>query len=297
MDESGFPGEFEKFRIVIIGLGLLGGSIALNLRKHNCNITGIDNQVKTLEYATSQNIINNGTRSLEQGIIGADIIILAVPVRAIFSILDQLNQIGELPTNANCMIMDVGSTKVQIVEKMSRLSSTLQPIGGHPMCGRETSGIESAVASLFIDAFFMLTPLPRTSEQTIAQAKYIVKLLGARPYIVEAERHDRLAAAASHLPFSVASVLMTAAMETGSDDDLLWEAVSSGFRDTSRLAACDVTVMVDILLSNGKAICQEIDTFDNYLHDFRNAVERQDEHWLKDFLYRAKQKRITLFNK
>jgi prephenate dehydrogenase len=173
----------------------------------------------------------------------------------------------------------------------------LQPIGGHPMCGRETSGIESADASLFKDAFFMLTPLPRTNEKTIAKAEYFVNLLGARPYIVDADRHDRIAAAASPLPFSVASVLMATAIKTGTEDDLLWDAVSSGFRDTSRLAACDVTMMLDILMSNRKAICQEINTFDNYLRDFRIAVERQDEIWLKDFLTKAKQKRNELFVK
>jgi prephenate dehydrogenase len=293
MDES----EFAKLRIVIIGLGLIGSSIAINLKKHRSHITGIDHNVKTLAFASNHEYVDEATTSLDEGIRGADVIILAVPVRTILSILKGFSDSAKMTTKQDCLVMDVGSTKAQIVQYMEELPSNLQPVGGHPMCGRETSGIEAADRALFNDAFFMLTPLKRTKLEAVALAEYIVKLLGARPYLINAARHDRIVATASHLPYSLACLLMRNAMKFADEDKLVWEAVSSGFRDTSRLAASEVTMMLDILMSNRTAISDELSTFEEYLHEFRNAIATQDERWLREFLSQVKQQRNQLFIK
>ncbi len=306
MDESGFSSGFSDditsdfdlsaMRIVIIGLGLIGGSISLNLKKHRPHITGIDYNPNTLAYATSRQVVNIATASIEEGISGADVIILATPIRTIFSILESLKHMPDLSVNKDCLIMDVGSTKTQVIEHMQKLPPILQPVGGHPMCGRETSGIEVADATLFKNALFMLTPLARTNPNAVSLAENLVKVLGAKPYIVDACRHDRVAATISHLPYTLASLLMETAIKRGEEDPLVWEAASSGFRDTSRLAASDVTMMLDILMSNKAAIVKELTDFEEYLRDFRVAIEKQDETWIQGLLTQVRQKRNQLFN-
>lgn len=305
MDESGFssgfPDDFTSdfslstMRIVIIGLGLIGGSIAFRLKKFKSQLIGIDRDPHTVAYATSHHIVDYATTSIAEGIIDADIIILATPIRTIFSILDYLKDSSNISVKEGCLIMDVGSTKTQVIEHMQRLPAIFQPIGGHPMCGRETSGIEVADENLFKDALFMLTPLARTNSAAVSLAENLVRALGARPYTVDAIRHDRIAATISHLPYALAVLLMGTAMKSGEGDNLVWEAASSGFRDTSRLAASDVTMMLDILMSNKSAIMSELAIFEEYLREFRDAMENQDDIWLKERLTQVRQKRNRLF--
>jgi len=271
--------------------------MAINLKRYKSTIIGIDHDPTTLDYAFTHNIVDETTTSITKGIRGADVIILAVPVRTIFSILNDFRDSNQVATKQNCLIMDVGSTKVQIVHCMEKLPLHMQPVGGHPMCGRETSGIEAAHGALFNDAFFMLTPLRRTDPQAISLAEDIVKLLGARPHLIGAASHDRIVATASHLPYSLACLLMSTAIKSAEQDELVWDVVSSGFRDTSRLAACDVTMMLDILMSNRTAISDELSSFDIYLQEFRKAIATQDEIWLRKFLSQVRQQRNQLFIK
>lgn len=177
--------------------------------------------------------------------------------------------------------MDVGSTKAQIVAQMAELPGYVQPLGGHPMCGKESSGITSAEPTLYRGATFVLTPLPRTSEAALALGRALVEAAGARPLTLDPERHDRLAAAISHLPYLLACGLVGTTERIGSTDPMVWELAASGFRDTSRLAASDVTMMLDTVLTNREAVLEILDRYQGQLHDLARVIESGDEAALR----------------
>jgi len=158
----------------------------------------------------------------------------------------------------------------------------LQAIVGHPMCGREASGIEAAEAGLYEGATFVLTPLRRTSPEALALAQELVKAVGAQPLLMDAERHDRLVAAVSHLPYLLSVGLVAAAEEVAAEDELVWELAASGFRDTSRLAASDVTMMLDILLTNRQAVGETLSRFARQLDAIAHLLEANDEERLRN---------------
>jgi prephenate dehydrogenase len=131
---------------------------------------------------------------------------------------------------------------------MQALPAGYDPLGGHPMCGKEVSGLAHADGALFRDKVFVLVPLARTPPAALALARALAAAAGARPWVLPPDQHDQLAALSSHLPYLAASALVGAAARAEAPD--VWQMAASGFRDTSRLAASDVTMMLDILLTN-----------------------------------------------
>ncbi|MCI0475768.1 MAG: prephenate dehydrogenase, partial [Anaerolineales bacterium] len=221
----------------------------------------------------------------------ADLIVLAAPVRAI---IETLPRVGEI-ARADAIVLDLGSTKREIIRAMENLPAPIQPIGAHPMCGKETSGFAAADAELYRGAVFILTPLARTAPETLAFAQSFAEVLGARPLVLDAERHDRIVAAISHLPFAVAAALMASALDLAREDDLLWTLAASGFRDTSRLAASDVTMMRDILLTNRDNVADALRVYAQHLNALANAISTRDETALNAFLETAATQRRAMF--
>ncbi len=172
----------------IVGLGLMGGSLALALRAGNVcrRIIGVTRNARTRQAALERGVVDAAGDEL--GLLAeADVIVLATPVR---KIIEQLPRVGAI-ARAGAVIMDFGSTKRDILRVMQDLPLSIEPIGAHPMCGKETSGYESADAGLYRNAVFVLTPLERTSPQTLALAQSLARALGARPLMLGGERHDR----------------------------------------------------------------------------------------------------------
>jgi prephenate dehydrogenase len=192
--------------------------------------------------------------------------------------------------------MDLGSTKAHVVDRMAALPDHVQPLGGHPMCGKEVSGIEAADTALYRGHTFVLTPLPRTSEATLALGRALVQAIGGRPLILSPERHDRLVAAISHLPYLLACALVGTADATGSTDPLVWDVAASGFRDTSRLAASDVTMMLDILLTNREPVLEALETCDRQLHHLIRLIGSTDEKGLRAVLAAARERKSETRN-
>jgi prephenate dehydrogenase len=178
----------------------------------------------------------------------ADVIVLAAPVGAILEILRQLP--GWHPGEA--VAIDLGSTKAEIVRAMDSLPSRFDPIGGHPMCGKETSGLESADRALFHGAPFALAPLARTSEWARRLAGDLVRAVGGRPLWVDAETHDAWVAATSHLPFLLAAAAVLATPEEAGP------LIGPGFASTTRLAASNTRMMLDILRTNRAAVVEAV---------------------------------------
>jgi prephenate dehydrogenase len=199
--------------------------------------------------------------------------------------------------------MDLGSTKARIVEAMEALRPHLQAVGGHPMCGKEVSGIEAAEADLYEGAAFVLTPLrqgsgqalPQTSSDAVALAQELVEAVGARPLLMTAERHDRLAAAVSHLPYLLSVGLVAATEELATEDELVWELAASGLRDTSRLAVSDVTMMLDILLTNRQAVREMLSRLAHQLSAIAHLLEANDEEELRSLMEQVRRRREGMF--
>ena len=299
MDESGFT-TLANARVVIVGLGLMGGSLALALAGANAcrEIIGVDTDSAARTFALQQGFVHRTADFDPEGTLAAsDLLILATPVRAI---LDQLASItnNQLPiTNLHASrpisILDLGSTKSAIVAAMKDLPEHFDPLGGHPMCGKETGGIAQADAGLFRSKTFVLTPLERTSPKALALAHELIGAIGAVPLLLDAETHDAYAAAISHLPYAVSIALMQTAL--ASDSEALWQMAASGFRDATRLAASDLTMMTDILLTNRAAVLNSLSNFRAELEALTAALESGNPAALRAALESAQAKRSEMF--
>jgi prephenate dehydrogenase len=277
-------------RVAVVGLGLMGGSLALALKGHCRELIGLDASPEALAYALQHQVINEAS-TFESVAASADLIILATPVRSILAYLEQLTQ-SKL-SDRQPVILDIGSTKTAIVAAMQDLPSNFQPIGGHPMCGKETGGIQHADAELYRNKTFVLCPLARTSPKTLALAQEVVRAVGANVLELDAEQHDIFAALISHLPYTVATALMRTVIEQG--HDALWQMAASGFRDTTRLAASDLAMMSDILLTNRAAVLKALAAYKTELDTLTNAIESGDATTLRSVLEGAQHKRSELF--
>jgi prephenate dehydrogenase len=219
------------------------------------------------------------------------VVVLATPVR---TILRQLAEIGSLVADG-CLVMDLGSTKARIVEEMARLPERVQPLGGHPMCGKESSGIEVADPALYQGCTFILSPLPRTSEAALSLGRGLAEAIGAHPLVLDGVRQDFLVGTVSHLPYLLACALVATADATTSPDPAAWEIVAGGYRDTSRVAGSDVTMMLDILLTNREEVLGAVRVYQAQLASLARSLEAADEDRLRDSLSAIRQKRRKMF--
>lgn len=284
--------RLKEASFTIIGLGLMGGSLALALKARGIGrrVWGVTRRPVVIDRALEIGAIDGGTTDAIEGVTEADIVVLATPVR---TIIELLHQIGP-HLKAGCLVLDLGSTKRAIVEAMASLPAGVEPVGGHPMCGKEVAGIWAAEASLYEGAIFPLTPLERTSPAALSLAGCLVESIGATPVVIDARRHDRLVAAISHLPYLTAVMLVSAAAEVAREDPLTWPLAASGFRDTSRLAASDVTMMYDILLTNREYVAEMLHRYRRHLNRVIELVENGREDELRILLERAWQDRHSV---
>ena len=241
MDEDGF---LSASRVAIWGLGLMGGSLALALHGKCRAVLGIDADPATVDLARSQQIVDAADTRPSALLPDADVIILATPVRTILRLLGDLPQLHPGPA----VVIDLGSTKRAVLAAMERLPARFDPLGGHPMCGKEKASLRYAEAAIYEGAPFALAALARSSARARALGEELARAVGACPLWIEAGQHDRWVAATSHTPYLVASAL---AQATPTETAPL---VGPGFRSTSRLAGSSPEMMVDILATNAEHI-------------------------------------------
>ncbi len=276
----------------VVGLGLMGGSLAAALSRAGCNrVVGVARRQETLARALELGYISEGTLDLAEGVRQADIVILATPVRDIIIKIEHLG--GMLKPEA--LVLDLGSTKVQICSALDHLPPQIQAVGGHPMCGKDSSGLEEADPELYRDKVFVLCPLERTTAASLDLCNLLLSSIGARPLLLSAERNDELAAAVSHVPYLAAVGLVNAAAELAGVDDLVWRVAASGFRDTTRLAASDVTMMLDILLTNRQAVLEALSHTQAQLSALQLSLEQEDQEALAALLLTARAQRKELY--
>jgi prephenate dehydrogenase len=261
-------------RIAIIGLGLMGGSLALALKDKCGAIFGIDIDQHTLEIARQQHIADLLDSEPARLLSEADVVILAVPVPTILNYLEQLPAIMPNP----CIVLDVGSTKNQICESMARLPDRFSPIGGHPICGKEKLTLANANRTLYHEAPFILSPLERTSPRAFSAAQQIIEAIGAKAVVLDAAEHDRVLAATSHLPFILSSALVHATPDETS------HFIGPGFKSTSRLAETSSSVMLGVLQSNRENVIEAVSRFRTALDVFESALNAEDYSRLEELL-------------
>jgi prephenate dehydrogenase len=274
-DEDDFI--LSQSKIAIVGLGLMGGSLALALRGRCAAIYGVDPDQATLEMARRQNIVDLADTSLKTILAGADIVILAAPVPEIITLIEQLP--NEMPNP--CIVLDLGSTKQLIVEAMSRLPKRFIPIGGHPLCGKEKLSLANSERTLYYAAPFLLTPLERTSARALSAVHQIIEAIGANPIILDAAEHDRALASTSHLPFLLSSAL---ALATSVDATPF---IGPGFKSTSRLAGTSSSMMLGVLQSNRRNVVDVVHRFRESLDEIESSLEAGNDIQLQDLLKRA----------
>lgn len=268
--------RLHEANLTIIGLGLMGGSMARTLLDKCADLIGVDKDPETVDLAQRLGIVNRATDDPGAGLKGCDLAILAVPVRSILDILARLGR--DLP--APRFVLDLGSTKTEVVRAMESLPVGVDPLGGHPLCGKEASGLAASDSTLFHGHTFVLSPLKRTSSDMHQLTNELIDALGARPMVMDAERHDRLVATTSQLPYLFATALVAVAMETAATDAAIWDMIASGFRDTTRLAASDLSMMVDILLTNHKEVHEALKRAMTTLQSFASSVSSGDPEQL-----------------
>jgi prephenate dehydrogenase len=260
--------------IAIIGLGLMGGSLAMALKGHCRSLIGLDTHPEALEAALAKQVVDQADADPAKLLPAADLVILAAPVPAIIEWLKALPRFIERP----CIVLDIGSTKRAIMRAMEALPANFDPIGGHPICGREQLTLQNADAHLFHNAPFVITSLARTTKRARSAAQQIISKVGAHMLELTAEQHDHILAASSHLPFLLASAL---ALGTPAGNGPF---IGSGFRSTARLAGTPASMMLGVLESNRDNISKSIQHFRESLSRIESALNSEDSLALADIL-------------
>ncbi|MGK7929768.1 MAG: prephenate/arogenate dehydrogenase [Spirulina sp.] len=265
--------------IGIVGLGLIGGSLALDLRSRGYRVLGVSRKLQTCQTAISRQVTDEADIHLSL-LATAEVIFICTPIRAIAPTIAAL--VPHLSPNA--IVTDVGSVKTPVVETIMPLWRNF--IGGHPMAGTEAQGIDAAQRDLFVNAPYVLTPVENTPPEAIAQLEAIIEAIGARLYSCSPQKHDRAVAWISHLPLLVSAGLIDSCLgeEDGEVLQLAQCFASSGFRDTSRVGGGNPELGLEIARANREEILRSLSRYRQNLEGLMRAIEGEDWQKLEQIL-------------
>ena len=280
-------------RIAIVGVGLVGGSFAGALRRAGAvaTVVGVDRNAEALERALALGVIDTAAESVSEAAAGADLVVVAVPVRAAASVLHDV----ALALDPGAVVTDVGSTKEEVTGAAREELRALFPrfVPGHPIAGREASGVDAATPDLFKGARVVLTPVAETAPDAIDVVRGCWEAAGARVALLDAATHDRIFAAVSHLPHLLSFALVSEIGARANASELLAFA-AGGFRDFTRIAASSPEMWRDIALQNRAALLDELDRYSERLAVFRALVDRGDGPGLQRLMAEARASRQAL---
>jgi len=271
--QTGDETPSERFPVVtVIGVGLLGGSVALGLRGRGLvgRVVGVGRRTESLERALRLGIIDEFTLDIEDGIGRADLVVIATPAEAACDIVRRIGpRVGP-----RAVVTDVASTKTAVVQAAGATwPAPVRFVGSHPIAGSHQKGPEHARADLFESVTVVLTPDDTTDPQSTSEIERVWHDLGARSVTLSPEEHDGVLALTSHLPHLAASGLLCAAADARRD---LTPFIGPGFTDTTRVAGGDPEMWRDICLTNKANILDVLDRFDRSMAQVRKAVEEAD---------------------
>lgn len=278
----------NKRKVFIIGLGLIGGSIALAIKKEhqNCLVFGYDIKEDQLKMAKSLGVIDEFVKNIKEGVQDADLIILGTPVTKTEEILIELATYELKPS---AIVTDVGSTKQRVVEKAQDLAAkNVTFIGGHPMAGSHKTGVEAAKSHLFENAFYILTPSEGTNMNKIIHLQNWLKGTKAKFIEMTPKQHDKLAGIISHFPHIIAASLVHQVAKLEGDEPLLSELAAGGFRDITRIASASPIMWRDILIHNKETLLSLLTDWQKEMDDVKQLIEKAEEQEIYQYFQNAK---------
>nr|WP_320166701.1 prephenate dehydrogenase/arogenate dehydrogenase family protein [uncultured Methylophaga sp.] len=281
-------------RLAVIGVGLIGGSLALSLKSKGAvnEVVGYSRSDEARQEALSLGIIDKAADSIAEAVVDADVVFVAVPMGAMSSVFAEMSE----HIRPEAIITDGGSAKAQVVSSAREAlgDKFKQFVPGHPIAGTEKSGPAAAFATLYENHRIVLTPVSETDSAATAKIKMMWQLTGAEVFEMNVEHHDTVLAATSHLPHVLAFNLVGMLAQRDDCDEVLRYA-AGGFRDFSRIASSDAVMWRDICLANKQAILDLLDEFHQGINKIEQAIKEDDGEYLVEVFERAKKARDSRF--
>jgi len=279
--------------LAVLGVGLIGGSLAASLKKRDCvkHVSGYGRSQANLTLASRLGLIDKVSNSVEEAVRGADVVLIASPIGAIGELLDEIRQ--HAPKKA--IVTDVGSAKAGVIAIAESALGDRFPlfVPGHPVAGSERSGASAADPELFVDHWAVLTPLNETDPDALRIVRRMWEAAGAKVKMMTPEAHDRLLAMISHLPHATAyGLTMQLARQDGRDD--LFDLAAGGFLDITRIASSDPVMWRDIFIDNRDEVLSLIAEHKNVLSELEALIETRDLAGLEGWCAEAKRIRDRL---
>ncbi|KPJ64786.1 hypothetical protein AMJ44_12100 [candidate division WOR-1 bacterium DG_54_3] len=281
-------------KVAIIGLGLIGGSIGLALKRASkeIEIIGIPRREETIQEAINRGAIDEGTTDPRKGVAEADLIFICTPLNLILPILKEITS----SLKKGAIITDVGSSKAEIVSKAEKIMPKgAYFVGGHPMAGKEKVKLEEAEAGLFERKLWILTPTSKTGKKALETVKEIVALLNCQTAEMDPKLHDLVVAGISHMPLAVAVALVNTIEYAEKGKDEMVHCAASGFRDTTRIASGDPMLGMDMFTTNKKAVLKMLSAFKKSLSKIEKLIKEGDPNKIKKELEIIKTFRDSIY--
>lgn len=280
-------------QIAIIGMGLIGGSLGLAIkaaRGANVEIVGIDTNESSLVMAKQRGAADLITTDYKTGVENADIVFLCTPVLQIAAHINEIA--GHVKQGA--ILTDTGSTKTYLMEKIAAvLPREVHYIPGHPMAGREKSGIDAAEGTLFRDKWYIITPDEKVDSWAREILCQVISWTGARITQMNAAQHDGCTALISHMPHIGAAALVTL-LKYSEDQETSIKLAGGGFRDTTRIASSNADMWADICMTNTEPIADSLEKFSQIISEVAEKIRQKDRNGIHAFFARAKVRRDAL---
>lgn len=283
-----------KLKFAIIGVGLIGGSLGLCLKDKLGDaiyITGLCRHQSSMDKAVALGAVDYASSDFPSVVADADIVFLSPPVLQIVPMVEKI-----LPyLKPGTILTDAGSTKGYIWQHLQKiLPKDIYYIAGHPMTGREKSGVEAAVKDLFVGKAYVIVEDTGAPPEAHAKLMSVLKYTGANFTTLDIAQHDRCASVISHVPHVTAAALVTLLNRSGDDRESCIKLIGGGFKDTTRIASSNADMWADICMTNGDAIASDLKNLQNILGEVIGAIERHDRPAIHDYFAASKACRDSL---
>ncbi|MFH0811660.1 MAG: prephenate dehydrogenase/arogenate dehydrogenase family protein [Pseudomonadota bacterium] len=280
-------------QVTIIGVGLIGGSLALSARRKGIfhHIIGVGRTLENLQKAKELQVVDDYTTDLTTGVTGSDLVVVATPVRVVVPLIEKM-----LPhLKEGTIITDVGSVKAEIVNQVGALPlSNVYFVGGHPIAGTENSGAEAAFSDLFKGRKCILTPTKRTDIFALEKIRNVWEAVGAEVVLMDSAEHDKILGAVSHLPHMIAFTLVNFLDELQKGNGKVFEFSAGGLKDFTRIAASHPVMWADIAVMNRAHLVELMEGYQNAFDYLKTLIDTQDWNRLHDEIQKSRIIRRTI---
>ena len=282
-----------QLKVTIVGLGLIGGSLGMAIKKKKlARVIGLTRDKSKAALAVKLNAVDYASTNIRGLIQDADIIFICYPMHLIIPEIKKIMQFIKPGT----IITDVGSSKEQIVKEAEKIMpKKVFFVGGHPMAGKEKTGLEESVNNLFEGESYILTKTAKTNKKALDTLKSLISGIGAKVRVIAPDVHDSIVACISHMPVAVAAALVDSVGGSGKLCDDMMQFAASGFRDTTRIASGDPDLGTDMFVTNKKAVLASINAFKKALSEVEKLIRQGNSAAIRDKLLCIKDFRDSMF--